>query len=209
MLKTTRDQWYYMKDNCSKNLLLSSLVGFYDDPRNLHQLLPILNQTSPMSLRVIDYFCTTYSKVKNVYMNNLNIHENYKIQLKSYKKANFDCFCREEKVKLVIQDYEIHTSLAQLSFMRWFIETAVIDYVSSNYEAIERDMMQVFASRQKLKKDNKLPKNAKTSSPVTKSISKRQGSIQMQFKWERRIFFLFFHVWTTWKKRSLRSIGKR
>ena len=170
-----------MKDNCAKNLLLASLVRFYDDPRNLHQLLPILNQTSSMSLRVIDYFCTSYSK-KGVYINNLNIHENYKIQLKSYKKAGFDCFCREEKVKLVIQDYEIHTSLAQLSFMRWFIETEVIDYVQSNYEAIEKDMMQVFASRQKVKTDNKLPKNAKTTSPTTKSISKREGAIEMQFK---------------------------
>ena len=47
------------------NILLDSLKIFYEKPENKQKLLDILNNTNNISLRIIDWFVTNYSK-KNV-----------------------------------------------------------------------------------------------------------------------------------------------
>lgn len=176
----------HMEDKSSpQNLLLSSLVKFYSHPPNLNRLLPIVNQTSRLSLRVVDFFCTNYSKKNNVFINNLSVYESYRVQLKAHRKQSFDCFCRQNKVVFEIGGCVLYTSIAQLLFMKWMIENHILDYVESNYDVIEKDMLNALDRRKKEKQVNGLPLNAKTTSPVlyvTKSIKKREGTITMQFK---------------------------
>jgi len=91
-------------------------------------LLPIINGETKLSLRIIDWFVTNYTKKNNIILYNkkkklitkkspknkfeqktkkskyeyvddqFNIYLNYKSQLKAYSKKNFDPFCRRERI---------------------------------------------------------------------------------------------------------------
>ena len=83
-------------------VLLNSLYEFYKKDSNMNKILPIVTGNSEISLRVLDYFVTNYSKVnetkimldKDIY---LNVFQDYKNKLKSYNKRFFDPFCRINK----------------------------------------------------------------------------------------------------------------
>ena len=44
------------------NLLLNKLMGYYNKNDNLNKILTIINGENKMSLRLIDWFATNYSK---------------------------------------------------------------------------------------------------------------------------------------------------
>jgi hypothetical protein len=90
------------------SLLLNKLKRFYID-ENLNSFLDYIKYNK-ISLRVIDWFVTNYSKKNDViYMiyesdnenyphKSFNVYHSYKSQLKSYSKKNFDPFCRRNKI---------------------------------------------------------------------------------------------------------------
>jgi len=59
---------YFIGNNISgkQNLLMSSLSKFYIKQKNLDKILPILKGKSDISLRIIDWFVTNYSKKNNI-----------------------------------------------------------------------------------------------------------------------------------------------
>jgi len=64
----------YLKDTLSihkmeKNILLDSLHKYYDKKPNMEKLLSILESSQKISLRIIDWFVTNYSKKNNIYYN--------------------------------------------------------------------------------------------------------------------------------------------
>ena len=110
-----------------QELLLVKLKLFYT-PSIMEILLPIINGETKLSLRIIDWFVTNYTKKNNIILYNkkkklitkkspknkleqktkkskyeyvddqFNIYLNYKGQLKAYSKKNFDPFCRRERI---------------------------------------------------------------------------------------------------------------
>ena len=52
------------KPSCRQDLLMTKLSDFYADDSNINILLPIVMGDSNISLRVIDWFVTNYSKKK-------------------------------------------------------------------------------------------------------------------------------------------------
>ena len=46
------------------SLLLNKLLEFYNRDGNMEKILPIINGESTISLRLIDWFATNYSKKK-------------------------------------------------------------------------------------------------------------------------------------------------
>jgi hypothetical protein len=94
------DMNVYAKQN---DLLLTNLISYYSDQdyQQLDKILPILNGTSPISLRIIDWFVTNYAKQHYVvYMyadSRFKVYNDYKLKLKAYSKKRFDPFCRWEK----------------------------------------------------------------------------------------------------------------
>src|SRR5210317_1005226 len=62
------------------------------------------------------------------------IHCAYKSSLDGYSKKLFDPFCRSEKFPYVVPgtSHEIHTTLAQLNFIKWCIKNNIIEYISNN-----------------------------------------------------------------------------
>ena len=88
-----------------QDILMDSLKKFYSDNDNLEKLLNILNNKSKLSLRIIDWYVTNYSKknnsnylINNKSQNtNFNVYINYKLQLKGYSKKQFDPFFEEKE----------------------------------------------------------------------------------------------------------------
>ena len=128
-------------NNVKQDLLMHSLEHFYKNKDNLKTLISIINGESKISLRVIDWFVTNYSKKNNItYIvgtkknsKRFNVYLNYKSQLKAYSKKQFDPFCRRERIMFYYkEDEHIITTVGQLNFFRWAMDNDIIKYVKKN-----------------------------------------------------------------------------
>jgi hypothetical protein len=107
-----------------------------------------------ISLRILDWFITNYAKKYRTVIksknNNLNVdvYQNYKLQLKSFSKKQFDPFCRKNKIIFYYTENDfIETSCGQLCFFRWCFENNILDYVKKNLNVIEQDMKSSLKSK--------------------------------------------------------------
>lgn len=146
------DPQYFVIDvnslSTKQELIMNSIKSFFSED-NINTILPILMGNTKISLRIIDWFVTNYSKKNNInYIlskNNdnilFNVFINYKLQLKAYTKKQFDPFCRRNRINFYFDETEfITTTVGQLNFFRWALLNNVIDYIITNYKEIEFDM---------------------------------------------------------------------
>jgi hypothetical protein len=144
-----------------ENMLLKSFEKFYDTLKYVNEFLSIINSDSKISIRLIDYFITKYSKKNKICYNindsTFNIYQSYKQQLKAFQKKNFDPFARGLRIPYYIRDTWIITTIGQLNFFKWFISKNIYDYVNKNKDYIEIDMNK----NKKIKVDNKIKKSIK------------------------------------------------
>lgn len=127
------------------DLLMKNLMDFYDNRDNLIKMMNIINGESPISLRIVDWFVTNYAKkYYTVYVLNTSrfkVYNEYKLRLKAYSKKRFDPFCRWDRISVPYDaDNYMETTIGQLNFFKWAIETQVIGYIEANYKEIENDM---------------------------------------------------------------------
>jgi hypothetical protein len=120
-------------------ILLTSIDTFYNIPENRATLLEILNKTGGISLRNLEWFITNYSKKNNLTYTTkdgkiFSVHCAYKSSLDGYSKKLFDPFCRSSKMTYTVPGTsdEIHTTVAQLNFIRWCIKNNIIEYIREN-----------------------------------------------------------------------------
>jgi len=130
---------------CKQDQVVSWLQEFYKAPGNIEKLVPIVKGTSPISLRLVDYFVTNYAKKMNTSFSSNGrhflIYFHYKRELNAYSKRLFDPFCRRERIQFQARGVEAFvTTVGQLNFFRWFIEKEILEYVLEHKEAIETDM---------------------------------------------------------------------
>ena len=133
------------KIHCKQELIVSSLQKFYATRQDIKEILPILQGTSQLSLRLVDWFVTNYAKKHNTgYIlegQEFLVYTNYKSQLKAYSKKLFDPFCRRERIMFQVPGEEpFITTVGKLNFFRWAIEKGVLTYLSLNSQIIEADM---------------------------------------------------------------------
>jgi hypothetical protein len=152
--------------------LIDYLINFYKDKVDI--LKDIIYQNNPLSLRLIDWLVTNYSKKYNIiyplFKNNgdviyFNIYLDYKNQLKAYSKKFFDPFCRQKRIIIECKTFEwkeyfsdsvisdkndyIITTVGQLNFFRWFLENKIFEYAIANIKLIDFDMSSVFINKKK------------------------------------------------------------
>lgn len=170
-----------------KDLLMQSLIYFFSDRMNLDEIIPIINGKSQISLRILDWFVTNFSKKNNTHYQinekNFIVYLDYKSQLKAYSKRQFDPFCRRERISFIDHDSnEIITTVGQLNFFRWAIENNIIKYIIENYDIIENDMNNSLRNLYKKKDgENKRRKRTELSISATKTVNKHNVSIIVQF----------------------------
>ena len=182
------------------DLLMSSLSKFYLDEKNINILIPIVNGLSKISLRVLDWFVTNFCKKHNTVIHyqrdgkaqKLIVHLDYKNQLKAYSKKQFDPFCRRERINFIYgKGNELLTTVGQLNFFRWAIEHHVLDYINDNLEIIEADMNnslkiegtsgKIVDETLKEKQEKKRKKRHELSISASKSVSKHNVKITVEF----------------------------
>ena len=178
----------------NKSVLLTALHTYYKEPFNIKRLLEVLEDDSKVSLRIIDWFVTNYSKKNNIYysiyetpkgkktfnskgnrvIRQFNTYHSYKSQLKSYSKKRFDPFCRRERIVFEYDKQKsVETTIGQLNFFKWAIDNLIIDYIKDNYDEIEHDMN---TSYNLLKKDKTDINERKKRQELSKSASRGLNS---------------------------------
>jgi len=174
------------------SLLLGKLMQFYNKDNNINRILPIINGEHKISLRLIDWFVTNYSKKYYTTYNitikdetrRFKIYVDYKLKLKAYSKKRFDPFCRWDRITIPYDDKtSIQTTLGQLNFFKWALENKIIDYISENLPAIEHDMNKRNSSSKNRKKQQAKTrkKRKELSVSATKSIKKEKVEIVVKF----------------------------
>ena len=139
---------------------MGSLTEFYQDTKYIDEIKNIVDQNNVISLRILDWFITNFSKKNQVIIsNNFNVYQNYKLMLKSFSKRSFDPFCRKNKIIFYYTETDfIETSCGQLCFFRWCFQNQILDYVKKNLSVIEQDMKSSIKNKQ----------NETTNSPESK-----------------------------------------
>jgi hypothetical protein len=170
---------------------MQSLINFFTNRENLDQIIPIITGKSKISLRILDWFVTNYSKKNNIHyqitindkIKNFIVYLDYKSQLKAYNKKTFDPFCRRERISFIDHDNnELITTVGQLNFFRWAIENNILEYIRENYDIIENDMNNSLRNLYKKKNgDDKRRKRTELSISATKTVNKHNVSIIVQF----------------------------
>jgi len=131
------------------DLLLKTLKNYFTEEK-FKMVLPIITGNSKISLRVIDWFVTNYSKknqiIYKITENNeecyINIYNHYRSQLNAYGKKYIDPFCRgKERILFNVSDAQcVMSNLSQINFFKWAVQYKVLEYIDKNYDLIVKDM---------------------------------------------------------------------
>lgn len=138
---TSDPQTRKRKIECKPELVISSLQRFYSTHPEIGKVLTYLNGEAPLSLRIIDWFVTKYSR-KNFIRYPLNgqeflVYLSYKGQLKAYSKQYFDPNCRRERIMFKIPGHDqFMTTIGKLNFFRWAVESKILDYIEAHEDEI-------------------------------------------------------------------------
>lgn len=166
------------KIHCKQELIVSSLQRFYAGREDKEYIIKLLEGTSDISLRLIDWFVTNYAKQHNISYILANqeflVYTNYKSQLKAYSKKLFDPFCRRERIMFQIPGQEMfQTTVGKLNFFRWALERGVLDYIKMNLAKIESAMN---ASSREIQKARKAISSSTTATTTTATTATTRGS---------------------------------
>jgi len=139
-------------------MLLLSLAKFYSVKDNVTKLVHIIEGSFTVSLRLIDWFVTNYSKKNNtIIVKNIdndvvhfNVYLSYRSQLKAYSKQQFDPFRRRDRMNFYYdKDKFVETTIGQLNFFRWVIQNNILEYIEEHTKEIEEDMVVTQKDNQK------------------------------------------------------------
>ena len=186
-----------MSFTTKEETLVNFLLNYYKTKITLFK--DIIYQNTPLSLRLLDWLVTNYSKKYNIIYPLVssnetiyfNIYLDYKNQLKAYSKKFFDPFCRQKRLIINTQTFkwreypnntlddisenEIVTTVGQLNFFRWFIDNKILDYALSNIKLIDSDMINTMTYKKK-------GKRTVLSPSAVKGIYTNKCAITIKFK---------------------------
>lgn len=169
-----------MEIQSQEQWVLYRLEKFYSDPENFNYVKNILDGKSKISLRLIDWFVTNYSKKYNITYVTKNqkhmiVYLSYKSHLKAYSKKMFDPFCRWKRIKF----REMETTVGQLNFFEWAIADDVLKYLEEHQEEVHKDMENRI---QDSKKNEEQPKKRhELSNSATKSMKHHEMRVTISF----------------------------
>ena len=164
------------KIHCKQELIISSLQRFYTGRQDLAEIVELLKGTSEVSLRLIDWFVTNYSKAHSTsYIlqgQEFVVYMNYKNQLKAYSKKLFDPFCRRERISFQIPGHEAFlTTVGKLNFFRWALEKGILEYIKGHQPEIEKEMNVAMKEQTKARSNGSRDSQETTTTATTTTTS--------------------------------------
>lgn len=189
---TSDPQTRKRKIECKPELVIASLQRFYANHPEIEKVLTYLNGEAPLSLRIIDWFVTKYSR-KGFVRYPLNgqeflVYLSYKGQLKAYSKQYFDPNCRRERIMFTIPGHEqFMTTIGKLNFFRWALESKILDYMEAHEEEIRSGYNAYLKETTLTQKKNKSEQN-KSDSADQEGVTKpsQQGTQKAEVRTTRR-----------------------
>lgn len=120
----------------------------------------IINRTSKISLRMIEWFVSKYSQQNTTLIKDndglfINIYNSYKAKTKLLEKKYFDPFKRYDIIEYTFSNNEtIKTTISQLNFFKWIFENNILDYIEINYIELNKEMSiyNIYNTQQKINK---------------------------------------------------------
>ena len=164
------------KIECKPELVIASLQRFYASQQEIDKVLTYLNGEAPLSLRIIDWFVTKYSR-KSFVRYPLNgqeflVYLSYKGQLKAYSKQYFDPNCRRERIMFTIPNHEpFMTTIGKLNFFRWALESNILEYMEAHEEEIRTGYNSYLKETIQIQKRNKTLSSTASSTSSTVSVN--------------------------------------
>ena len=168
------------------------------------KIVLIKNQKYILSLRILDWFVTNYTKKNNVTYKimiddkekKFDVYISYDSQLKHYKKTRFDPFARKNKEKkgyFVFRfpqtDKKIKTNIKQLNFLVWAFKYKIIDYVEANLTELTKAMI---LDNKNNKEKRAVKKQEKCDKKIITIIKNTKESITDKMKPEKKSFDISF-----------------
>lgn len=128
----------------NSHVLSESLVAHFDIfPDRFDIMYRICSGDYDISLRMLDWLCTNFSKsVMGLDFDNtgIELYHRYKNNLRGFGKRFFDPFCRKQNIEVDMHGQRFKTTIGQLNFFRWAFENKVIDFAKDNKSRIEEHM---------------------------------------------------------------------
>jgi hypothetical protein len=180
---TSDPQTRKRKIECKPELVIASLQRFYANHPEIDKVLTYLSGEAPLSLRIIDWFVTKYSR-KGFVRYPLNgqeflVYLSYKGQLKAYSKQYFDPNCRRERIMFTIPGHEqFMTTIGKLNFFRWALESKILDYMEAHEEEIRSGYNAYLKETTLTQKRNKSELNKSESNKSDSSEGQTQHAQQ-------------------------------
>jgi hypothetical protein len=171
---TSDPQTRKRKIECKPELVIASLQRFYAHHPEIDKVLTYLNGEAPLSLRIIDWFVTKYSR-KSFVRYPLNgqeflVYLSYKGQLKAYSKQYFDPNCRRERIMFTIPNHApFMTTIGKLNFFRWALESNILEYMEAHEEEIRTGYNSYLKETIQIQKRNKTLSSTASSTGSTGS----------------------------------------
>lgn len=206
--------------NTQNKLLLENLMEFYKNKDHFDKFIHYINGDSHISLRIIDWFVTNYAKKNfiiyeiedNGETTRFKVYDEYKQKLRAYSKRRFDPFCRWERIQIPLNENSIvETTIGQMNFFKWAIEYQILDNISKNYEAIEKDMISRNSStKHRNSTETSVESNTTVESEISNSsmVSDESGSTTSTNKTRKRRQELSVSACKCIKKESVKVLVK-
>lgn len=134
------------KSTLKENLYTRLINDFYDKKEHFDMIYNIIKrrkESHGLSLRLIDYLCTSYRQTKPIKTASgdvLYMDEIYHNNLRELGKSNFDCFKRHKRLTFTKHGLSITTTIAQLMFFKTMISYGVISFALQNLTDIKTQM---------------------------------------------------------------------
>ena len=160
----------------NSQVVLTGLHSFLDDPECRQQVLDILGTGADkrrrgLSMRYLEWIATTHARERVLRLADVgpsghvptDVHTSYKQQLARWSKMHFDPFAREQKLQLQLGGVPLQTSVGQLNFLRWAIESGVVAYAKSRQQELRQEITRrTAASRERARTGVHKPRTRRT-----------------------------------------------
>lgn len=151
------------------------LTRVYTPELARHVLVPLLDQSAPVSLRLLDWAVVNWSKQHNIICSSIhpgqmtNVHAAYQSALAYWKRRLFDPFRRRERISVTVDGETHETTLGQANFAHFIHDTGILAYVIAHAEIIEEDMNRVTRMQRRRKMEARVTGRVSVRKELTKA----------------------------------------